>query len=254
MTENAPPVAVPPCARSPRRGVPAPTCQNGPVANLGPGRPRVEQRRRRGSTPRAEILDAAGELFTTNGYANTSTRAIADAVGIRQASLYHHFAAKDDILDALLAETVAAPIELAQRLRAASEPPPVRLYALALFDVRQLCASRWNLGALYLLPELRTERFAAFRLRRDELRCHYEALATQVLAEVSAVRVPGSELLPFRLVETVISIRSDEGTAPKYAERTIPGAVLRALGWSGDLDSIRAEAVVLLDRLASPTP
>ncbi|MFI2284407.1 TetR/AcrR family transcriptional regulator [Nocardia beijingensis] len=223
------------------------------MANLGPGRPRVEQRRRRGSTPRAEILDAAGELFTTNGYANTSTRAIADAVGIRQASLYHHFAAKDDILDALLAETVAAPIELAQRLRAASEPPPVRLYALALFDVRQLCASRWNLGALYLLPELRTERFAAFRLRRDELRGHYEALAAQVLAEVGVVNVPGTESLPFRLVETVISIRSDEGTAPRYAERAIPGAVLRTLGWSGDLDPIRAEAVVLLDRLAMPT-
>ncbi|MEU6187405.1 TetR/AcrR family transcriptional regulator [Nocardia sp. NPDC047038] len=224
------------------------------MANLGPGRPRLEQRRRRGSTPRAEILDAAGELFTTNGYANTSTRAIADAVGIRQASLYHHFAAKDDILDALLAETVAAPIELAERLRAASEPVPVRLYALALFDVRQLCASRWNLGALYLLPELRTERFAAFRLRRDELRGHYETLAAQVLAEVGAVSVPGTQLLPFRLVETVISIRSDEGAAPRYAERTIPGAVLRTLGWPGDLDPIRAEAILLLDRLAMPTP
>ncbi|MEU5759607.1 helix-turn-helix domain-containing protein [Nocardia sp. NPDC047648] len=222
------------------------------MANLGPGRPRVEQRRRRGSTPRAEILDAAGELFTTNGYANTSTRAIADAVGIRQASLYHHFAAKDDILDALLAGTVAAPIELAQRLRAAPEPAPVRLYALALFDVRQLCASRWNLGALYLLPELRTERFAAFRLRRDELRGHYEAFAALVLSECAAPSAPGTESLPFRLVETVIGMRSDEGAAPMYAERTIPGAVLRTLGWSGDLDAIRAEAVVLLDRLAAP--
>ncbi|WP_063052888.1 TetR/AcrR family transcriptional regulator [Nocardia arthritidis] len=222
------------------------------MANLGPGRPRVEQRRRRGSTPRAEILDAAGELFTTNGYANTSTRAIADAVGIRQASLYHHFAAKDDILDALLAGTVAAPIELAERLRAAPEPVPVRLYALALFDVRQLCASRWNLGALYLLPELRTERFAAFRLRRDELRGHYEAFAVQVLSECAAPSAPGTESLPFRLVETVIGMRSDEGAAPRYAERTIPGAVLRTLGWSGDLDAIRAEAVVLLDRLAAP--
>ncbi|MFG3617202.1 TetR/AcrR family transcriptional regulator [Nocardia sp. NPDC047654] len=222
------------------------------MANLGPGRPRVEQRRRRGSTPRAEILDAAGELFTTNGYANTSTRAIADAVGIRQASLYHHFAAKDDILDALLAGTVAAPIELAERLRAAPEPVPVRLYALAVFDVRQLCASRWNLGALYLLPELRTERFAAFRLRRDELRGHYEAFAVRVLSECAAPSAPGTESLPFRLVETVIGMRSDEGAAPRYAERTIPGAVLRTLGWSGDLDAIRAEAVVLLDRLAAP--
>nr|WP_330234278.1 helix-turn-helix domain-containing protein [Nocardia sp. NBC_00508] len=199
------------------------------------------------------MLDAAGELFTTNGYANTSTRAVADAVGIRQASLYHHFAAKDDILDALLAETIAMPIELAGRLREVPDPVQVRLYALALFDVRQLCASRWNLGALYLLPELRTERFAAFRLRRDELRRHYETLAAQVLAEGGAVSTPGAELLPFRLVETVISIRSDEGAAPTYAEQTIPGAVLRTLCWPGDLDTIRAEAADLLDRLALPT-
>ncbi|MBF6166560.1 TetR/AcrR family transcriptional regulator [Streptomyces gardneri] len=251
MTETAPLVVPKRRGRLPRRSAPAATCQNEAVANVGPGRPRVEQRRRRGQTPRAEILDAAGELFTTQGYANTSTRAIADAVGIRQASLYHHFAAKDDILDALLAETVAAPIELAQRLRGATDPAPVRLYALALFDVRQLCASRWNLGALYLLPELRTERFAAFRLRREQLREHYENAAAQVLAEGGSASAPGTESLPFRLVETVISIRSDEGAAPRHAERTIPAAVLRTLGWPGDLDATRAAAVVLLDRFAA---
>ncbi len=226
-------------------------CQNGQVANLGPGRPRSEQRPRRGHTPRAEILDAAGELFTTNGYANTSTRAVADAVGIRQASLYHHFAAKDDILDALLAETIAAPVELAERLRADTDPAPTRLYALAWFDVRQLCAARWNLGALYLLPELRTERFAAFRLRRDELRGHYETLAEAVIEGVGAAGIPGAEVLPFRLVETVISIRSDEGRAPTYAEQTIPDAALRMLGWAGDLEEARSDAALLLERLAA---
>lgn len=222
-------------------------CQNGCVTNLGPGRPRLAQRRRHGQTPRAEILDAAGELFTTKGYANTSTRAVADAVGIRQASLYHHFAAKDDILDALLAETVAGPLEFAQRLAGLSASPAVRLYALALFDVRQLCAARWNLGALYLLPELRTERFAAFRLRRDELRGHYEELARLVLADLGPRAVPGAEVLPFRLVETVINIRSDEGAAPGYAEHTIPESVLRVLGAEG---VARAEALELLDSVA----
>ncbi|MEV6277779.1 TetR/AcrR family transcriptional regulator [Nocardia sp. NPDC051832] len=216
------------------------------MTNPGPGRPRLEQRTRRGQTPRAEILDAAGELFTTKGYANTSTRAVADAVGIRQASLYHHFGSKDDILDALLAETITAPLELAERLRKDADPAPVRLYALALFDVRQLCAARWNLGALYLLPDLRTERFAAFRLRRDELRGHYEAFARDVLAEAGAAGIPGAEVLPFRLVETVISIRSDEGAAPDYAVRTIPDATLRMLGWTGDLDEIRRTATELL--------
>jgi AcrR family transcriptional regulator len=219
------------------------------VANLGPGRPRFDQRPRRGRTPRAEILDAAGELFTTNGYANTSTRAIADAVGIRQASLYHHFAAKDDILDALLAETIAAPLELAERLRDVPDPVPVRLYALARFDVHQLCAARWNLGALYLLPELRTARFAAFRLRRDELRGHYESLAAAVIAEAGGAGIADAETLPFRLVETVISIRSDEGIAPDYAQRSIPDAVLRMLGWPGDLDDLGRDAGTLLQRL-----
>lgn len=226
-------------------------CQNGDVANLGPGRPRLDQRPRRGRTPRAEILDAAGELFTTNGYANTSTRAVADAVGIRQASLYHHFAAKDDILDALLAETIAGPLALAERLREMSEPVHTQLYALALFDVRQLCAAQWNLGALYLLPELRTERFAAFRLRRDELRGHYETLAAAVIEESGGSSIEGAEGLPFRLVETVISIRSDEGSAPASAQRAIPDAIMRMLGWSGDVAQLRAAASELLRRAPS---
>ncbi|WP_308212143.1 MULTISPECIES: TetR/AcrR family transcriptional regulator [Nocardia] len=216
------------------------------MTQLGPGRPRLEPRRRQGQTPRAEILDAAAELFTTKGYASTSTRGIADAVGIRQASLYHHFAAKDDILDALLDETITGPLELARRLRHDPAPAEVRLYALAWFDVRQLCAARWNLGALYLLPELRSERFAAFRRRRDELRRHYEELAAAV---PGAPTLTDAQVLPFRLVESVINIRSDEGSAPAYAERLIPDALLHMLGWHGDPAEPRAAAAHLLEQL-----
>ncbi|MQY23210.1 hypothetical protein NRB20_63370 [Nocardia sp. RB20] len=212
----------------------------------GPGRPRLEARRRRGSTPRAEILDAAAELFTTRGYASTSTRAIADAVGIRQASLYHHFGAKDDILDALLSETISAPLDLVAQLDVTDEPPQVRLYALAWFDVRQLCAARWNLGALYLLPELRSERFEEFRLRRAQLRQRYEQLA----AEVATDAAEDAHTLPFRLVESVINIRSDQGSAPDEADHLIPDAVLHMLGWHGDPASVRGAAADLLDRLA----
>ncbi|NKY47877.1 TetR/AcrR family transcriptional regulator [Nocardia cerradoensis] len=218
------------------------------MTHLGPGRPRVDQRSRRGRTPRAEILDAAAELFTANGYGSTSTRGIADAVGIRQASLYHHFAAKDDILDALLAETITGALELAERLRAETEPAAVRLYALARADVRQLCAAKWNLGALYLLPELRSDRFADFRSRRARLRRHYEELAAAAI-EAAPTGVPGAHVLPFRMVETVINIRSDEGTAPDYAETTIPDAALRLLGVTDDPAALRAAAQRLLRRL-----
>ncbi len=219
----------------------------GAVTQLGPGRPRLAARRRRGPTPRAEILDAAAELFTTGGYASTSTRAIADAVGIRQASLYHHFAAKDDILDALLDETISAPLELLDRLTGATEPAAVRLYALAWFDVHQLSAAQWNLGALYLLPELRSDRFAQFRLRRAELRGHYERLAVEVVGDAAS----DAYTLPFRLVESAINIRSDEGAAPGEADRMIPDAVLRMLGWSGDAARVREAAADLLERLAA---
>ena len=40
---------------------------------------------------REEILEAAGDLFTQQGYAGTSTKQIADAVGCTKAALYYHF-------------------------------------------------------------------------------------------------------------------------------------------------------------------
>ena len=55
----------------------------------------------RGNT-RQEILDAALELFSVQGYEATSISQLAEAVGIRKASLYSHFENKQAILDALL--------------------------------------------------------------------------------------------------------------------------------------------------------
>ena len=54
------------------------------------------------TSPRAmEILDNATGLFDAHGYANVGMRAIADAIGIRPASLYHHFDSKEAILYAI---------------------------------------------------------------------------------------------------------------------------------------------------------
>ena len=57
------------------------------------------------SNTREEILEAALDLFAVNGYEATSISQLADAVGIRKASLYSHFANKQDILDTVI-ETV----------------------------------------------------------------------------------------------------------------------------------------------------
>jgi AcrR family transcriptional regulator len=44
------------------------------------------------------LFDAAAALFWREGYSATTTRQIAAALGIRQASLYHHMASKEDLL------------------------------------------------------------------------------------------------------------------------------------------------------------
>lgn len=96
------------------------------------GRPRRISPIREGNSTRDEILDASAELFTTDGFAATTTRRIAESVGIQQASLYYHFKTKDDILDALLAMTIDQPLHYAALIADHPEAPVVRLYALAL--------------------------------------------------------------------------------------------------------------------------
>ena len=51
---------------------------------------------------RNEILDAADELFGQKGFDGTSTNDILAKVGIARGTLYHHFKAKEDIMDALI--------------------------------------------------------------------------------------------------------------------------------------------------------
>lgn len=49
-----------------------------------------------------EILDVAEELFAAKGYDGTSTTDILERVGIARGTLYYHFKAKEEILDALI--------------------------------------------------------------------------------------------------------------------------------------------------------
>ncbi len=59
----------------------------------------------RGNT-KQEILNASLNLFSVQGFEATSISQIADAVGIRKASLYSHFENKQAILDTLVEEVL----------------------------------------------------------------------------------------------------------------------------------------------------
>lgn len=167
------------------------------------GRPRADVRPDSGLTPSEEILDAAAELFTTRGYTATSTRAIAERAGMRQASMYHYFGGKEDMLAALLESTVAPSLALAKEIVAREDlSAEARLWALCHADAALLCKGPHNLGALYLLPEAKAERFAAFHEMRSRLRELYRRLTVAVS--------PARADLIFGLVESVILIPRDD--------------------------------------------
>lgn len=221
------------------------------------GRPRLEGRKRPGRTARDEVLDAAAELFTTSGVAATSTRQIAEAVGIRQASLYHHFRTKNDILAALLSGTVVSSLTAARQLSDRTEPSVVLLHALSFLDCRLLWDSPWNLGILYLLPEVRDPQFAEFHRQRTELRNAYRDLSTRVIADIApapgALDVSGDADTVFRLVETLPNLRADGLGEPNQPRRTADLAV-HLLGWRGDWAALRAAAQVVAGEVTAPAP
>jgi AcrR family transcriptional regulator len=82
-----------------------------PSARRGPRGPYA-------TTParRAEIIRAASASFAEHGYERASLRDIASRASVTHAALLRHFATKDDLLLAALAQRDADDLELAQRI------------------------------------------------------------------------------------------------------------------------------------------
>ncbi|GAB2855472.1 TetR/AcrR family transcriptional regulator [Streptomyces deserti] len=198
------------------------------------GRPRVARRADSGPTPRDELLAAAAELFTSRGYAATSTRAVAERAGMRQASMYHYVSGKEELLAELLESTVTPSLAYARELLADDAARAEdRLWELCRTDVELLCGGPHNLGALYLLPEVRTERFAGFHAVRAELKDVYRQL---IAATTPGGALPKSGLdlrtdLVFGLIEGVILVHRSDPQRPvsEFAKATADAA-LRIVG------------------------
>jgi AcrR family transcriptional regulator len=70
--------------------------------------------RKRGKKTREKILKVATKLFAKYGFAGTSMDEIAERVGIRKASLYHHFSSKQEIYEELIKRVFAEIIKIFQ--------------------------------------------------------------------------------------------------------------------------------------------
>jgi AcrR family transcriptional regulator len=194
------------------------------------GRPRSAPRKDSALSTREEILAAAATLFGTQGYTETTTRQIADAVGIKQASLYYHFPDKSQILRSLLKGTVAPSVQFADWLRAEDVEPATALAALARYDLDGLLRDRWNLHVVYRLLDIAETEFVETRESQLALRGHYRELSVAVLTRqgVDAAALADTDLeLAFGLVEGIISQRQwgDDGTRAAYADAVVRGCL-----------------------------
>lgn len=178
-----------------------------------PGRPRAAAPRD-GISTQEEILQASDRLFCAQGYGPTSTHAIAREARISQASLYHHFAGKQDVLLALLLRTVRPSADLAEQLVAGGDGdgPAERLRRLCAYDVRLLASGAENTGLLYSLPEVRAPFFAPFHAERRRLFEAYRALVSAARGAETAPGAPDPDrraAMVLSLVESVVTRRLD---------------------------------------------
>jgi len=71
-----------------------------------PGKPR---QRSTGKARREQILRAAMECFAENGFSGTTTRSLAERVGITEAALYRYFPGKESLYQAIIDRKIRAP-------------------------------------------------------------------------------------------------------------------------------------------------
>lgn len=89
-------------------------------------------------TARGRLLAAAARLFREKGYASTTVRDIAGAVGILSGSLFHHFNSKEDMLFAVMESVIAAMCHDLEAALAAAPTPQARIRALIAIELAYL--------------------------------------------------------------------------------------------------------------------
>ena len=110
---------------------------------------------------RADIIEAATRVFSERGYHAASMSEIADAVGIRKPSLYHHVRKKEDLLFAIHEQMIDELIEHTTEVIASSQAPAEKVrdtlkvamrfvsrnqdaVTVFLAEHRALSGARWN--------------------------------------------------------------------------------------------------------------
>ena len=115
----------------------------------GPAEKEACRRRLAPEERRAEVLQAALEVFAGMGFERATLQDVADRAGVTKGALYHYFDSKDELFLELMRERVAAHVEAARALVAAAEPTKPREVLL-----RELLEAMWTNMQKPGMPEL----------------------------------------------------------------------------------------------------
>jgi AcrR family transcriptional regulator len=125
------------------------------------------------------VWDEAARLFWKNGYAATSTRELAEAIGIQKASLFHHIGSKERLLFELCADSLEKMDAGVRQAIEEEDDPVARIRRMVVAHVTFLLEDRDKHAIM--LTELRS--LSPVRQRRIlELRSNYEHLVRDTIA------------------------------------------------------------------------
>ena len=87
---------------------------------------------------RGRLLREAARLFRDKGYERTTVRDLAAAVGIQSGSLFHHFRTKEEILKAVMVETIRLNTAVMQEAMNAADSNREKLRALVSAELESI--------------------------------------------------------------------------------------------------------------------
>lgn len=80
---------------------------------------------------RARIIDAAVDLFYTNGYDNTTLEAVGEKLGVTKPFIYSHFKSKAELLGHICSRGIAASLEVIDSVLKTDGTPTMKLERLS---------------------------------------------------------------------------------------------------------------------------
>jgi len=143
-------------------------------------------------SPRGVLLQTAAHLFRSQGFDRTTVRDLASAVGIQSGSIFHHFKSKDEILRAVMEQTILYNTALMQAELADVTGVRERLLALIRCELQSIMGGTGEAMAVavYEWRSLSAQGQAQVLAVRER----YEQLWLQVLGEARDAGLLGGDL------------------------------------------------------------